>query len=216
VGNLEPHQRITRILKFFLEGTYDTSFVTDRWGRGVYWQWICWVSRANREAKPFSSGVNFGCAKFFISAQQEPGIFKSGLQVERGHLEGPGEFPGNMLQPDWDWNRLMRQCAAGTALDREMHRLIDREGFLAELGNWTANRLFSAGNFTSSREIRVAARDYSKRDWVGFQLYYPMPAEELRSCSGYELIQAICGVFRAVTPAMNACTQVPLTPAALR
>ena len=52
VGNLEPHERITQILKFHLEQRYQTSFVMDRWGRGVYWQWICWLPRANREAKP--------------------------------------------------------------------------------------------------------------------------------------------------------------------
>src|ERR1017187_10710498 len=43
VGNIEPHERITQILKFYLEQRYRTSFVTDRWGRGVYWQWICWL-----------------------------------------------------------------------------------------------------------------------------------------------------------------------------
>lgn len=38
VGNLEPHERITRILKYGLEEGYGTDFVTDRWGRGVFWQ----------------------------------------------------------------------------------------------------------------------------------------------------------------------------------
>jgi len=38
VGNLEPHERITQILKFQLESRHRTPFVTDRWGRGVYWQ----------------------------------------------------------------------------------------------------------------------------------------------------------------------------------
>ena len=38
VGNLEPHERITQILKFHLESRHRTPFVTDRWGRGVYWQ----------------------------------------------------------------------------------------------------------------------------------------------------------------------------------
>src|SRR5206468_11283730 len=33
VGNLEPHERITQILKFHLETKYRTPFVTDRWGR---------------------------------------------------------------------------------------------------------------------------------------------------------------------------------------
>jgi hypothetical protein len=38
VGNIEPHERITQILKFGLEKRHGVKFVTDRWGRGVYWQ----------------------------------------------------------------------------------------------------------------------------------------------------------------------------------
>ena len=210
VGNLEPHERITQILKYHLETTYGTPFLTDRWGRGAYWQWICWVSRANRAAKPLSSKVNFGCAKFFITARGEDGIFKSGLQVERGHVEGPGDFPGNVLQPDWDWNRLIKQCKEGTPLDLEFHRLLEKEGFVIELGDWSSNQVFSSANFQSARQIAAAARAYSKREWVGLQIYYPMPAEEVESCTGFELVQAMFGLFRQVTPAMDACTQVPL------
>lgn len=112
VGNLEPHERITQILKYHLEIRYNTSFVTDRWGRGVFWQWICWLPRANREAKPISHDVNFGCAKLFISVEQEKKIFKSGLQIERGYAAGPEPYPGCLLKPDWDWHRLMKPSAA--------------------------------------------------------------------------------------------------------
>ena len=38
VGHLEPHQRITQILKLSLQTLYREDFVIDRWGRGVYWQ----------------------------------------------------------------------------------------------------------------------------------------------------------------------------------
>lgn len=68
VGNLEPRERITQILKFQLEQRHQTRFITDRWGRGVFWQWICWLPRANREVKPVFHAVNFGCSKLFISA----------------------------------------------------------------------------------------------------------------------------------------------------
>ena len=102
VGNLEPHERITQILKFQLEQRHQTRFITDRWGRGVYWQWICWLPRANREVKPVSHAVNFGCAKFFISADSEGRVFKSGLQIERGH---PGDELLHAIQltvhPEW-------------------------------------------------------------------------------------------------------------------
>ena len=77
VGNLEDNERITRILKLALESRYAQPFVTERWGRGVYWQWICWLPRANREAKPISHDVNFGCAKLFISADTDTKVFKS-------------------------------------------------------------------------------------------------------------------------------------------
>ena len=54
VGNLEEHERITRILKLALEARYAQPFVTERWGRGVFWQWIGFLARANRTAKPLS------------------------------------------------------------------------------------------------------------------------------------------------------------------
>ena len=210
VGNIEPHERITQILKFHLEQRYHTSFVTDRWGRGVYWQWICWLPRANREAKPISHDVNFGCAKLFISADTGTRIFKSGLQIERGYAQGPEPYPGCLLKDDCVWHRLIEQCAEEKELDKELDRLLKREGFVAEVGDWEANTVFNAKNFKSARQIRDAAKDYSTREWASFQLYYPMPEKEVRASSGYELVKAICGVFDEVTPAMNCCMQVPL------
>jgi hypothetical protein len=53
-------------------------------------------------------------------------------------------------------------------------------------------------------------KDYSKHEWAGFQLYYPMPEKEIRACTGLELVKAVCGVFAEVIPAMNCCMQVKL------
>ena len=131
VGNLEPHERITQILKFHLESRHGTPFVTDRWGRGVYWQWICWLPRANRLAKPVSNKVNFSCAKLFISADGDRKVFKSGLQIERGYAAGPEADKPWGLREDFDWHRLVSQCRRGTVLDRELQRLVQHEGFLA-------------------------------------------------------------------------------------
>jgi hypothetical protein len=167
--------------------------------------------RANRDAKPLSRDVNFGCAKLFITTDND--VFKSGLQIERGYAQGPVPYPGCLLKRDWDWHRLVRQCAAGTVLDRELRRLVKREGFVAEVGDWEANAVFNGDNFKSARQIRNALGGYSRREWMGFQLYYPMTAAEVRLCTGYELVKAIFGVFAEVLPAMNACMQVSLTPA---
>ena len=210
VGHLEPHERITQILKFHLETTYGTPFVTDRWGRGVYWQWICWLPKANRLAKPISHDVNFGCAKFFITVSQTERRFKCGLQIERGYAAGPEPFPGCLLKKDWDWHRLVRQCKAGSVVDRELLRLLTQDDFVAEVGDWEANAVFTARNFRSAADVRRALVKYAANEWMGFQLYYAMPARDVKSCSGYELVKAILGVFAEVTPAMNACMQVRL------
>ncbi len=81
VGNLEENERITRILKLALESRYEQPFVTERWGRGVYWQWIGYLPRANRAAKPISGNVSFGCSKFFLMVDTDEQLFKCGMQV---------------------------------------------------------------------------------------------------------------------------------------
>jgi len=209
VGNLEVHERITRILKFRLEEEYGTGFVTDRWGRGVYWQWICWVPRADRDAKPVSSGVNFGCAKLFISQDRPAKVFQCGLQVERGAEAGSGEV---VLQEDWDWHRLIKQCAAHTPLDDELHRLVRREGFIARIWGWPGAPSFTEANYKSALQIRQAVQKGPRDRWAGFQLYYPIPEQEVHATGGYDFVQAIMGAFSEVIPAMNLCMQVTLAP----
>jgi hypothetical protein len=211
VGNLEPHERITQILKYHLEQAYATPFITDRWGRGVYWQWICWLPRANREAKPISHGVNFGCAKLFISLSRARKVFLCGLQVERGFLRDE-EAGGWVLADDWDWHRLMKGCAKGSELDAELRRLILREGFEAAVEGAGPSGRFARGTFASAAQLRSAARRCPADGWAGFQLYYPMPAPEVRASTGYELVKGIVAAFTEVVGVMNLCMQAPLRP----
>jgi hypothetical protein len=213
VGNIEPHERITRILKYGLEQGYGTGFVTDRWGRGVFWQWICWLPRANRDAKPVSGGTNFGCAKLYITIDRTHRIFQCGLAVERGFISGRPSIPGILLKPDWDWHRLMKQCTAGSDLDREMFRLVRREGFCATVTGASGTSTFDLKTFRSARQIRETARKAKPGAWAGFDLFYPMPESEVRATSGYDLVQGIMGAFAEVIPAMNLCMQVPLSSA---
>jgi hypothetical protein len=210
VGNLEPHERITRILKYHVERDWGTGFVTDRWGRGVYWQWICWLPRANRAAKPVSSSYNFGCAKLFISVDRTAREFQSGLQIERGIVSGTAEYPGTLLQSDWDWHRLLAQCRKGTDVDHELARLVRREGFVVEAGDFERSRRLDAHSFRGAADVRAAFRAAPPERWASFQLYYPMPEKELRACSGPELVLAVRAAFQEVVPVMNACMQVPL------
>lgn len=210
VGNLEPHERITQILKFHLESRHNTPFITDRWGRGVYWQWICWLPRANREAKPISHKVNFGCAKLFISADGDRKIFKSGLQVERGYASGPEADQPWGLREDFDWHRLVKRCRAGTPFDLELRRLVQEEGFVATAIGESESGELAERSFTDTSKLRTALQRCSPKRWAGFQLYYPMPQSEVRACTGFELVKAIVGVFEQVIPTMNCCMDVPL------
>ena len=211
VGNLEENERITRILKLALEARHQQPFVTERWGRGVFWQWIAFLPRANREAKPISHHVSFGCSKFFISVDTDDKVFQCGLQIERGYVKAPRESRACQLAADWDWNRLVKSLRSGGAMERELRRLVLREGFAIWAGSWeTEPADFSKSNFPSMTALRRVLEQASPGRWAGFQLYYPMSEEEVRGSTGLDLVESMLAVFREVVPAMNQTMQIQL------
>jgi hypothetical protein len=212
VGNLEDNERITRILKLALESRYAQPFVTERWGRGVYWQWIGYLPRANREAMPQSSHVSFGCSKFFISVDTEEKLFKCGMQVERGYVKAPRDYRECQLQSDWDWHRLLRSLQPRSPMESELKRLLLREGFMLHGGSWESEpAYFTRENFPSMRKLRTLLTAAPAAHWAGFQLYYPMSEEEVRASTGLDLVESMLAVFGEVTAAMNLCMMVRLT-----
>jgi len=211
VGNLEENERITRILKLALEARYRQGFVTERWGRGVFWQWIAFLPRADREAKPLSSHVSFGCSKFFISVETEEKLFKCGLQVERGYVKAPPSARECQLCPDWDWHRLVKGLRPGSPVERELRRLITHEGFRLFAGSWESELgQFSDENFPGVTKLRRLLDAAPKNHWAGFQLFYPMTEEEVHSSTGVDLVESMLAVFREVTPLMNLTMQIEL------
>ena len=211
VGNLEDYERITRILKLALEARYGQSFVTERWGRGVYWQWIGYLPRANRAAKPLSSHVSFGCSKFFLSVDTNDQLFKCGFQVERGYVKAPRAYPDCRLQPDWDWHRLLAALKPRGSMERELKRLVRREGFMLRVGSWELKPvLFSKANLPSALQLRRCLRAAPKTHWAGMQVYYPMREQDVRASTGVDLVDSMLAVFREVTTAMNHCMQIQL------
>ncbi|MEJ2010205.1 MAG: hypothetical protein P8Z30_18960 [Acidobacteriota bacterium] len=211
VGNLEDNERITRILKLGLEARYRQPFVTERWGRGVYWHWIGYLPRANREAKPLSSRVSFGCSKFFLSVDTGEGLFKCGLQVERGYVKAPRGFPACRLADDWDWHRLLGALKPGSPMEKELKRLVLREGFRIRAGSWEQDPVYlSKARFAGASGITRALRKAPAGDWAGFQLFYAMDEKEVRSSTGVDLVESMMAVFEEVTPVMNLCMQTRL------
>ena len=210
VGNLDDNQRITRILKLAIEDAYQESFVTERFGRGVYWQWIGFLPRANRAAKPESSSVSFGCSKFFLTMDTEEQLFKCGFSVERGFRKAPPQSSKFELKPDWDWYRLLKVLKPSSAMARELKRLVVREGFVIDAGSWEDRGSLPKGKLPAMVKLRKMLEDAPATSWAGFQVYYPMQEEEVRGSSGVDLIEAMVAIFREVTPAMNLCMQIQL------
>ncbi len=216
VGNLRDNERITRILKLALEHRYQEPFVTERWGRGVFWQWIGYLPRSNRAAKHLSSAVSFGCSKFFLTVDTEDRLFKCGMQVERGYIQAPPDFPSCALREDWDWHRLLRQLKKNSPLERELKRLVVREGFGIHLGNWEQDIVeISGDNLPGAAKLRRILAAARGDRWAGFQIYYAFTEEEVRLTSGVDLVEAMLAVFGEVAPAMNLCMQIQLRPASM-
>jgi hypothetical protein len=211
VGNLEDNERITRLLKVELEARHGEAFVTERWGRGVYWQWIGYLPRASREAMPLSSQVSFGCSKFFLSLDTADKLFKCGMQVERGYVKAPPDSRACQLQADWDWHRLLRSLRPRGPMERELKRLVLREGFRLHGGSWESEAInFDRRNLPSVTKLRRLLECAPPRQWAGFQVYYAMSEEEVRATTGTDLVGAMLAVFREVTPVMNLCLLVKL------
>lgn len=210
VGNLEETARITRILKLELEFLYAEPFVTERWGRGVFWRWIGFLARSNRTAKPISSRVSFGCSKFFLEVDTDSQLFTCGLQIERGRLKQGSGDSKFVLQPDWDWHRLMKTLRPGHAMERELKRLVGREGFRIHAGSWEQPEISWKRGWGSVTTLHRTLLGAPGDEWVGFQLYYPMTEAEVNATTGLDLVDAVMAVFREVTSIMNLCMQVKL------
>jgi hypothetical protein len=207
VGHLEPGERITRILKAALEERHGVRMITDRWGRGVYWQWICWVPEPNRKAKPLSAAHNFASAKFFIAIDRDDRIFQCGMQVERAPTHpAKGDWP-TRLAKDWDWNVFLH-ALEGAELPSVVRGLL-REGFRARVGPFSELEELDRRSWSVAACLRHAGAAAAK-EWGGFQLFWPMPQAEVKATPGPEIVDAILAVFDEVTPAMDLCMLVRL------
>ena len=208
VGHLEDNQRITRILKLALEARYQEEFVTERFGRGVYWQWIGFVLKSNRSGKPISSKNSFGCSKFFLMIDQREQLFKCGFSVERGMIVPQPEFPQTQLQPDWDWHCLLDGLTRGSSLEKELKRLVVREGFSVDAGNWDKLHNVSKGKFPGAEELKKILIAAAPDTWTVFQVYYSMRERDVRVSTGADLVDAMMTIFEETAPAMNLCMQI--------
>jgi len=201
MGNLEPNQRITQILKARLERVHGTRFITDRWGRGVFWHWICWLPAANRQAKPISNDVNFGCAKFYISINTDDHTFEAGLQIERAPTRAGASWV--RARDDWDIFRLLPQLRRGTPLAAELARLVCQEGFTVRAGPFGDMAVRTSADYNGPAALARACRAIPADEWGGFQLCYVFAQDEIEAMSGDEVVGAISDIFDEVTAAAN-------------
>jgi hypothetical protein len=96
-------------------------------------------------------------------------------------------------------------------MERELKRLVLREGFMLHGGSWESEAAcFSRANFPSLRKLRGLLADAPAAHWAGFQIYYPMSEDEVLASTGLDLVESMLAVFREVTPAMNLCMKIQL------
>ncbi len=206
VGRLDPAQRVTRILKSHLTARHGVEMVCDRWGRGIFWQWICWVPKPNREAKPASSNSNFASAKFFISVDRDEKKFQAGFQIERAPTKpGPDDW-AVPVEKDWDWFVLLSALKEKKFQDAVSERLDD--GFHVRAGAFSGMREFTKKNWDPAACRRAGLR-FSPKEWGGFQLLWEMPQSETKTMTGPEIMEAVAAVFDEVAPVMNMCMYKP-------
>ena len=206
VGHLDPSERITRILKGRLEEKHGVRMLCDRYGRGVYWQWICWVPEPNRKAKPLSSKYNFGSTKFFIAVEKDDRIFQAGMQIERAPKKpDPDDWPLR-VEKDWDWHVLLRALRGGK-LPRLIAALL-KEGFRVRAGAFSNLVEYTRKNWDSRKCLRRAG-GFPANEWGGFQLFWPMTEEEVSATPGPEMVEAIVAVFDEIAPLMQLCMYSP-------
>ena len=115
------------------------------------------------------------------------------------------------MRPDWDWHRLIDALRPGSALERELERLVLREGFMLHAGGWEEKAVyFARAGYPGVVKIRKVLESAPKNGWAGFQLFYPMRESEVRGSTGLDLVESMLAVFREVTPAMNLSMQIEL------
>jgi hypothetical protein len=205
VGHLAVEARLTQILKRRLTDRYGVRMLCDRWGRGVYWQWLCWVPEPNKRAKPLSAGHNFGSTKFYATIDRVQRVFHAGMSVERAPQPPPAPWVPT-VEKDWDWHVLLGALHEA-ALPRHLSPLLG-EGFRIRVGAYASPTEYDQHTWDLSACRRQAQR-FSATEWGGFQLFWPMPEHEVRATSGPDLVEAIMAVFAAVAPVMNLCMYAP-------
>ncbi len=203
IGRLEPEQRLTRLLKFALESAFGEPFVTVRWGRGLYWQWMGFFPRSQRQKK-----ASFGCAKYFVALDRDERVLEAGMQVERGYVIPPPEFPECQLQANWDWHRLIAQLTHSREMARALTQLVRRDGFHIFVGSWAEGREFTEKNFTGPAALLREIARAPARQWCGVQLFYPMSEAEVRTMDGREILEALLAIFSEVTPLLQTCWEI--------
>ena len=130
------------------------------------------------------------------------------MQVERAPKRPDAQGPLT-VETDWDWHVLLKALSEDT-LPHHLSRLL-REGFRIRVGAFASRTEYAHYNWDLNACRRKAQR-FSATAWGGFQLFWPMPEQEVQATHGPELVEAIMAVFAEVTPVMNLCMYAPCLP----
>jgi len=129
-------------------------------------------------------------------------------------VKAPRDYRECQLQSDWDWHRLLGALQPRSPIERELKRLVLREGFMLRGGSWESEAGgFDRESLPSMMKLRGLLKGAPAAHWAGFQVYYPMTESEVQASTGIDLVESMLAVFREVTPVMNLCMKVQLAEA---
>jgi len=87
----------------------------------------------------------------------------------------------------------------GGALDRELDRLVRREGSGCGPAAGPTSPYPRVADIQAPPRFARRSKPLPRATWAGFQLFYPMPESEVRGSTGLELVESMLAVFREVT-----------------
>ena len=118
-------------------------------------------------------------------------------------MRAPRESRRWRLESDWHWHRLLAALKRKSAMERELKRLVLREGFMLYAGSWEEPAYFGRPDFPGMLKLRRVLEDAPKNRWTGFQA-----EREVQGSSGVDLVESMLAVFEEVTPVMNLCMEL--------
>ncbi|MDP3981306.1 MAG: hypothetical protein Q8Q33_07840, partial [Chlamydiota bacterium] len=176
VGHLDENARLSRILKNALHEIFGEVFLVDRWGRGVYWEYIWFTPQRSWKKKNIKGRGHFESAKFFVGLDSKLKEFRAGIHIESGYTRSVEE-PRYQRNDQWDWNRMMKTLKGNTHLHAILKQLINEEQFRLQIGFSEDRSIYDC--WDGPKNILKEIQKRLCENWVVVQFFHAYSKQDL-------------------------------------